>query len=155
MVQLLEMTARPATVGFQADMAHTPLHDGLQRPRRCPPPREFRLEGPVPTRQRAQDADQRSALDDRLHVAQNNATVHGTGSHDKTGRCCLATDASGKLDIPRHAGYWLTNESGHTLKRLRHICWDGCMFPNDVLNKQQTWNDISGDGKNCASQRLE
>ena len=81
--------------------------------------------------------------------------MHGTGSHDKTGRCCLATDASGKLDIPRHAGYWLTNESGHTLKRLRHICWDGCMFPNDVLNKQQTWNDISGDGKNCASQRLE
>jgi hypothetical protein len=25
---------------------------------------------------------------------------------------------------------------------MKHICWDGCMFPNEVLMKQQTWNDI-------------
>src|SRR5205807_1553432 len=84
-----------------------------------------------------------------FHVAQNNGTVHGSGTHDKTGRHCMATDASGKLDIPKHAGYWLRNEAGAPVKRLRHICWDGCMFPNDVMMKQQTWNDILGEGR-CA-----
>src|SRR5213075_3135236 len=126
MIQLLEMVGRPATVGFQADMAHTLLYTMGY-----------------------------NALDDALkqltsalrpwtidfHVAQNNATVHGTGSHDKTGRHCLATDPSGKLDIPRHAGFWLRNESGHPVKRFRHVCWDGCMFPNEVMMKPQTWND--------------
>jgi hypothetical protein len=24
----------------------------------------------------------------------------------------------------------------------RHICWDGCMFPNSVMNDPKTWNDI-------------
>ena len=42
-----------------------------------------------------------------FHVAQNDGTVHGSGSHDKTGRHCLATDPNGKLDIVRHAGCWL------------------------------------------------
>jgi len=27
-------------------------------------------------------------------------------------------------------------------KAFKHICWDGCMFPNEVMTKQQTWNDI-------------
>ena len=34
-----------------------------------------------------------------FHVAQNDATVHGSGTHDKTGRHCLMTDPNGKLDI--------------------------------------------------------
>ncbi len=25
---------------------------------------------------------------------------------------------------------------------FQHICWDGCMFPNDVMGKQETWNHI-------------
>jgi hypothetical protein len=33
-----------------------------------------------------------------FHVAQNDATVKGSGSHDKTGRHCLATDPNGKLE---------------------------------------------------------
>ena len=71
------------------------------------------------------------------------ATVHGNvAAVDKTGRHCLATDPTGKLDIPRHAGFWLRNEAGSPLKRLRHICWDGCMFPNAVMQDQKTWNDI-------------
>jgi hypothetical protein len=78
-----------------------------------------------------------------FHVAQNDATVKGSGSHDKTGRHCLASDAGGKLNIPRHAGYWLRDPaSGQPTKKLKHICWDGCMFPNDVMMKPQTWNDI-------------
>jgi len=144
MVQLLEMTGRPNTVGFQADMAHTLLYTmGYNAPEDALLPQGY-------------DWKDKSKLDDALkkltaalrpwtidfHVAQNNATVHGTGSHDKTGRHCQATDPTGKLDIPKHAGFWLKNESGRPLKRFKHICWDGCMFPNSVMMNQQTWNDI-------------
>ena len=77
-----------------------------------------------------------------FHVAQNDATVRGSGSHDKTGRHCLATDPNGKLNIAHDAGYWLRDAKGNPTKAFRHICSDGCMFPNEVLMKQQTWNDI-------------
>jgi sugar phosphate isomerase/epimerase len=144
MVELLELTDRPATVGFQADMAHTLLYTvGYNAPEDALLPENY-------------DWKDKSKLDEALkklthelrpwtidfHVAQNNATVHGSGSHDKTGRHCQATDPTGKLDIPKHAGYWLRNESGVPIKRFRHICWDGCMFPNEVMMKPGTWNDI-------------
>jgi hypothetical protein len=79
-----------------------------------------------------------------FHVAQNDATVTGSGSHDKTGRHCQPLDPHGKLDIVEHAGYWLRDENGNVTKRFQHICWDGCMFPNDVMHQQKTWNDILG-----------
>ncbi len=53
-----------------------------------------------------------------FHVAQNDATVHGSGSHDKTGRHCLANDPNGKLDIARHAGYWLRDDNGQADQEL-------------------------------------
>ena len=61
-----------------------------------------------------------------FHVAQNDATVKGSGSHDKTGRHCLPNDPNGKMDIVRAAGLWMrdeewvTNESisAHQLGRL-------------------------------------
>ena len=34
-----------------------------------------------------------------FHVAQNDGSVFGSGSHDKTGRHCQATDPNGLLDI--------------------------------------------------------
>jgi hypothetical protein len=77
-----------------------------------------------------------------FHVAQNDGTVKGSGSHDKTGHHCLASDLNGKLDIPHDAGHWLRDEKGQVTKTFRHICWDGCMFPNEVMMKPQTWNDI-------------
>ena len=77
-----------------------------------------------------------------FHVAQNDATVKGMGSHDKTGRHCLANDPNGKLDIAHHAGFWLRDGNGNLTKAVQHICWDGCMFSNDIMLKQQTWNDI-------------
>jgi hypothetical protein len=79
-----------------------------------------------------------------FHVAQNDATVKGSGSHDKTGRHCLPNDSNGKLDITRDAGYWLRDETGEPTMRIRHICWDGCMFPNATMMKAGTWNDILG-----------
>jgi sugar phosphate isomerase/epimerase len=146
MVNLLEEVGRPNTLGFQADMAHTLLYTlGHNAPEDRILPEKFTWE-------------QKSVLDEALktmtdalrpwtidfHVAQNDATVKGMGSHDKTGRHCLATDPKGKLDIAHAAGYWLRDGKGNVTRAMRHICWDGCMFPNEVMMKPQTWNDILG-----------
>ena len=40
-----------------------------------------------------------------FHVAQNDGSVNGTSSHDKTGRHCQANDPNGKLDIAKCASY--------------------------------------------------
>ena len=77
-----------------------------------------------------------------FHVAQNDATVKGSGSHDKTGRHCQVADPNGKLDIVRDAGHWMRDDGGRPTRAFQHICWDGCMFPNEVMMRQQTWNDI-------------
>ena len=53
-----------------------------------------------------------------FHVAQNNGAVLGSGSHDKTGRHCLANDPDGKLDIVKYAGYWLRDDKGNVTKTL-------------------------------------
>jgi len=145
-VELLEMVNRPKTVGFQADMAHTLLFTmGYNAPEDRILPEGF-------------DWSDRATLDAGLkkmtdalrewtidfHVAQNDGTVKGSGSHDKTGRHCLPLDPNGKLDIVKHAGYWLRDAQGQPTGSLRHICWDGCMFPNAVMTQQQTWNDVLG-----------
>ncbi len=144
MLELLEMVDRPQTLGFQADMAHTLLYLlGYNAPEDAILPQDFDFSD------QEQFDEAYKQLTDALrpwtidfHVAQNDATVHGSGSHDKTGRHCLAADPSGKLDIPRHAGCWLRDEQGELTKRFRHICWDGCMFPNEVMMRRETWNDI-------------
>ena len=143
MVETLEAVDRP-NIGFQADMSHTLLYTmGYNAPEDRILPENF-------------DWKDRSVLTDALkkvtkalrpwtidfHVAQNDGTVFGSGSHDKTGRHCQATDPNGKLDIAVDAGHWLRDENGNLTKAFKHICWDGCMFPNEVMMKQQTWNDI-------------
>ena len=32
--------------------------------------------------------------------------------------------------------------AGRCPRDFRHICWDGCMFPNAVMMKRETWNDM-------------
>ena len=75
-------------------------------------------------------------------IIANDATVKGSGSHDKTGRHCLIGDPKGKLNVTRDSGYWLRDGAGKVTKKMKHICWDGCMFSNEVMLNQQTWNDI-------------
>ncbi|HEY3863103.1 MAG TPA: TIM barrel protein [Verrucomicrobiae bacterium] len=143
MTQLLEETGQPKTVGFQADMAHTLLYTlGYNAPEHRIVPKDFHWE-PEQFHQAMKKMTKalRPWIID-FHVAQNDATVKGSGSHDKTGRHCLATDPNGKLNIARDAGYWLRGEDGKVNKKLKHICWDGCMFPNDVMMKPETWNNI-------------
>ena len=144
MVELLEMVDRPQTLGFQCDMAHSMLYlMGYNAPEDALLPQDFDFANQEQfdeAYKKLADALRPWTID--FHVAQNDGTVHGTGSHDKTGRHCLANDPNGKLDIARHAGYWLRDEQGEPIRRIRHLCWDGCMFPNDVMMKHQTWNDI-------------
>src|SRR5882672_7944981 len=143
MIQTLEETGMPKVVGFQADMAHTLLYTlGYNAPEHRIVPEKFNWE---PDKFHAAMKKMTKALRPwtiDFHVAQNDATVKGSGSHDKTGRHCLATDPNGKLNIARDAGYWMRDDAGKVTRKFKHICWDGCMFPNDVMKKQQTWNNV-------------
>ncbi len=144
MVQLLEAVDRPETLGFQADMAHTLLYLlGYNAPedRVLPEPFDWNDTETLQEGLRTLTAALRPWTTD-MHIAQNDGTVKGAGTHDKTGRHCLADDPNGKLDIVRDAGHWLRDESGGLEKRIRHLCWDGCMFPNEVMLKQKTWDTI-------------
>ncbi|HLJ49740.1 MAG TPA: TIM barrel protein [Bryobacteraceae bacterium] len=144
MVDLLETVGRPKTLGFQADMAHTLLYTlGYNAPEDRILPENY-------------DWRDRETLDNALgemtralrpwtidfHVAQNDATVRGSGSHDKTGRHCLPDDPHGKLDVARAAAHWLRDEDGHLTKAMEHVCWDGCMFPNATMMNPQTWTSV-------------
>ena len=144
MVQLLEMVDRPQTLGFQADMAHTLLYLlGYNAPedRILPENFDWKDTATLEAGLKKLTAALRPWTID-FHVAQNDGTVKGSGSHDKTGRHCLPGDTNGRLNIARDAGHWLRDEQGVPTKRFQHICWDGCMFPNAVMMQRETWNDI-------------
>jgi sugar phosphate isomerase/epimerase len=145
-VKLLEMVDMPGVVGYQADMAHSMLFvlgANAEKDRILPP--DFTW-------------DDKEALDEAyhkvadalrpwtydFHVAQNDGTTFGSGTHEKTGRHCQVDDPNGRLDVVKHAGYWLRDENGQLTRRMRHICWDGCMFPNAVMESQETWNKVLG-----------
>ncbi len=143
MLNMLETVNHP-NFGFQADMSHTFLYLlGTNKPedRILPADFEWSDRETLTEGLKQLTAALRPYTID-FHVAQNDGTVFGSGSHDKTGRHCLATDPNGKLDIVQDAGHWLRDENGELTKAFNHICWDGCMFPNQVMNSQQTWNDI-------------
>jgi sugar phosphate isomerase/epimerase len=142
-VELLESVGRPQTLGFQADMAHTMLFTmGYNAPedRLLPENFDWNPEQLAAAYRKMADALRPWTID--FHVAQNDGSVKGSGSHDKTGRHCQPTDPTGKLDIVRDAGAWLRDHNGQPLRVLQHMCWDGCMFPNSVMLDQKTWNDV-------------
>ncbi|MGD1073378.1 MAG: TIM barrel protein [Bryobacteraceae bacterium] len=143
-VELLEEVGMPKTVGFQADMAHTMLFTmGFNAPedRLLPDGFDWSQGDALAAAYRKMASALRPWTFD-FHVAQNDGTVKGSGSHDKTGRHCQATDPNGRLDIVRDAGAWMRDDAGEVTRAFAHICWDGCMFPNSVMLEQKTWNDI-------------
>jgi sugar phosphate isomerase/epimerase len=144
MVELLEEVGRPKTLGFQADMAHTMLYTlGYNSPESRVLPENFdwsdaaTLTAALKT---VADALRPWTID--FHVAQNDGTVKGSGSHDKTGRHCPPDDPNGRMDIVKIAGLWMRNEDGTPTKAYEHICWDGCMFPNSMMTAPETWVKI-------------
>jgi hypothetical protein len=144
MLDLLQRVGRPKILGFQADMAHTLLYIlGYNATEDAILPGDWDWADPARfdhALKTLTDALRPWTID--FHVAQNDATVKGSGTHDKTGHHCLPNDPNGKLSIARHAGFWLRGVNGQPAKAFQHICWDGCMFPNDVMGKAETWNNI-------------
>lgn len=140
MLDLLEGVNMPEALGFQADLAHTYLfllgynatEHALLQPGYSDAAFWPAYEQMV-TQLRPWTID--------LHIAQNDGTVKGAGSHDKTGKHCLPDDPNGKLDIVRCAKCWLQDAAQRGIK---HICWDGCMFPNATLEDPKTWDTILG-----------
>ncbi len=142
--ELMEETGRPKTVGIQADMAHLSLYTlGYNAPehRILPEGYDWKDISVFEDAIRTMAKVLRPWIKD-FHVAQNDATVKGQGSHDKTGRHCLPNDPNGKIDVVKVAGIWLRDDNGVLTKSTRHICWDGCMFPNDVMTSPSTWHDV-------------
>ncbi len=137
-LETLEATGMPNIVGFQADLAHTYLYLlGYNAPEAALLKEGYTEDEFWAAYTTMTDALRPWTID--FHVAQNDGSVHGTGSHDKTGRHCLADDPNGKLDIARASAYWLKDAAARGMK---HICWDGCMFSNEVLEKPSTWQHI-------------
>ncbi len=138
MLDLLEEVGMPETLGFQADQAHTYLYlMGYNAPEHALLHEGYSEDEFYAAYEKMTDKLRPWTID--FHVAQNDGEVHGAGSHDKTGKHCRADDPNGKLDIVRCAEYWLRDAPS---RGIQHICWDGCMFPNSVLEDPRTWNTI-------------
>ena len=144
MADLLERVGRPQTLGFQADMAHTLLYAlGYNSPESRLIPEDFdwsNSEVVTDALRQVTRALRPWTID--FHVAQNDGTVKGSGSHDKTGRHCPPNDPNGKMDIVKVAGLWMRDENGVQTRAFEHICWDGCMFPNAMMLAPETWREI-------------
>jgi len=144
MVELLERVGRPKTLGFQADMAHTMLYTlGYNSPESRVLPADYDWSDRhvlVEALRQVAQALRPWTLD--FHVAQNDGTIKGSGSHDKTGRHCPPDDPNGKMDIVKIAGLWMRSDDGTPTRAYQHICWDGCMFPNAMMTSPETWVKI-------------
>lgn len=138
MLNLLEEVGMPETLGFQADLAHTYLYlMGYNAPEHALLHEGYTDDEFYAAYKEMTDKLRPWTID--FHVAQNDGEVHGAGSHDKTGKHCPADDPNGKLDITKCSTYWLQDAAD---RGIEHICWDGCMFPNEMLEKPETWNTI-------------
>jgi sugar phosphate isomerase/epimerase len=138
MHNLLEEVGMPETLGFQADLAHSyPFMLGYNAPEDALLNQDHSDEEFWNAYEEMTEKLRPWTID--FHVAQNDGSVHGAGDHDKTGKHCTADDPNGKLDITKCAGYWLRDAPS---RGFNHICWDGCMFPNSVLETQETWDTV-------------
>lgn len=138
MLDLLEEVNMPQTLGFQADLAHTYLYlMGYNAPEHALLHEGYSEAEFYAAYEKMTDKLRPWTFD--FHVAQNDGQVHGAGAHDKTGKHCPADDPNGKLDVVKCSGYWLKDAPA---RGIQHICWDGCMFPNAMLEDPKTWNTI-------------
>ena len=99
-VKLLEMVDMPGTVGYQADMAHSMLFvlgANAEKDRILPADFEWSdKEALDAAYHKVADALRPWTYD--FHVAQNDGTTFGSGTHEKTGRHCQVDDPNGRLE---------------------------------------------------------
>ncbi len=146
-VELLEAVDRPGVVGFQADMAHTLLFTmGYNAPDDRILPERFDWSDRETLDAGSEDDDaSAAAVDDRfprraerrhgerIRNARQDRPPLPAARSERKARHRPRTRASGCATTP-----------GRVERRFDHICWDGCMFPNDVMTRQETWNDVLG-----------
>ena len=84
-----------------------------------------------------------------FHVAQNDGSVFGSGSHDKTGRHCQVKDPNGKLDVTKHAGFWLRDGAGNLTKAFQHLCWDVPQCRDDATANLERYFGRDDQGSRC------
>jgi hypothetical protein len=68
----------------------------------------------------------------------------------KVGRACTVGGATAAVRLSmvsrsmgvQDAGAWMRDSSGEVTCAFRHICWDGCMFPNAMMLDGKTWNGV-------------
>ena len=144
-VELLERSGGPKTRRLPGRHgAHAALHARRQRARGSAAAGGLRLVGPGDARRRAQDNDRRAAaLDDRFprrpeRRARSRARARTT--RPAATACRSIPTASSTSSSTPASGCATT--SGKLDAAVEHICWDGCMFPNAVMTKPQTWNDV-------------
>ena len=114
------------------------------RPRRPAPAGELRLEGPGAARRGAAQDDRRpAALDHRF--PRRAERRHGERLRlARQDRPPLPADRSQRQarHRPKHAGYWLRDESGNRPRRSSTSAGTAACSPTTVMIQQQTWNDI-------------
>ena len=112
---MLEGVGKPESFGFQSDQAHTYLYlMGYNAPEHALLQDGYSEEEFYAAYENMTEKLRPWTID--FHVAQNDGTVHGAGSHDKTGKHCRADDPNGKLDITRTAGYWLQDAASRGIR---------------------------------------
>ena len=147
-VELLEMVNRPKTRRLPGRHgAHAALHDGLQRARGSPPARRTST-GRI--RRRSTTAlkkmtERAAAVDVRFPRRAERRHREGLGlaRQDRPALPAAAIRTASSTSSSTPATGCATTRASRRGK-LRHICWDGCMFPNAVMMQQKTWNDVLG-----------
>jgi sugar phosphate isomerase/epimerase len=141
MLRILEGVGMPHALGFQADLAHTYFYLlGLHEPTAALLHPPFTTEEFSLAYHRLVTALGPWTVD--LHIAQTDGTLYGSGEHAQTGRHCLPDDPAACLDPVACVRQWLAAAKARSGPPLTHVCWDGCMFPNAVLEDQRTWTAI-------------
>ena len=145
-VQLLEMVGRPGDARLSGRHgAHHVVHHGIQRGRKtaCSPMASI---GPTRTTARrivSPDGQRAEALDDRF--PRGAERWHGQGLRLPRPRPAATASrpiptGSSTLSATPARGCAATTDNRRA--PFRHICWDGCMFPNSVMLDPKTWQDI-------------
>ncbi len=128
----------PGVVGYQADMAHSMLFTlgyNAEKDRLLPKDYDWKDRSQLDAAyKKVADALRPWTYD--FHVAQNDGTVFGSGDHEKTGRHCPGRRPQRQARCRRSTpATGCATTSGNLTKKMRHICWDGCMFPNAVMDQ--------------------